>query len=62
MAVVAYNFHTNSKHSEFTLFKNFLSCIIILSTVLIFSQKLMRWHAHVTHERQARSENIGRED
>ena len=36
---MAYNFHTNSKHSESTLFKNFLSCII-LSTVSNFQSKV----------------------
>ena len=37
--VVAYKFHTNLKHSESTLFKNFLSCII-LSTVSNFRSKV----------------------
>ena len=57
---MAYNFHTNSKHSESTLFKNSLSCIK-LPTVSSLSSKVKEM-AHVAHERQGRSENIGRED
>ena len=57
MAVVAYNFHTNSKHSKSTLFKNLLSCIKS-PTVSNFQSKVKDM-AHVADERQARSENIG---
>ena len=39
MAVVAYNFHTNSQHSESTLFKNHLSCIE-LPTISNFQSKV----------------------
>ena len=39
MAVVAYNFHTNSQHSESTLFKNNLSCIK-LPTISNFQSKV----------------------
>ena len=60
MAVVAYNFHTNSKHSESTLFKNHLSGIK-LPTVSNFQSKVKEM-AYVALEHQARSENIGRED
>ena len=54
MAVVAYNFHLFSKHSESTLFKNLLSCIK-LPAVYYFSSKVKEM-AHVAHERQARGE------
>ena len=60
MAVVAYNFHTNWKQSEPTHFKNLLSCIK-LSAVSNFQSKVKEIE-HVAHERQARSENIGRQD
>ena len=39
MAAVAYNFHTNSKHSESILFKNLLSCFK-LSAVSNFQSKV----------------------
>ena len=60
MAVVAYNFHTNSKHSESTLFKNLLSCAK-LPAVSNFQSEVKEIE-RVAHERQARSENIARED
>ena len=60
MAVVAYNFHTNPKHSESTLFNNLLSCIK-LPAVSNFQSKVKEIE-HVSQERQARSENIGRQD
>ena len=60
MAVVAYNSDTNSKHSESTLFKNHLSCIK-LPTVSNFQSKVKAIEL-IAHERQARSENIGREE
>ena len=56
MAVVAYNFHTNPKHSESTL----LSCIK-LPAVSNFQSKVKAIEL-IAHERQARSENIGREE
>ena len=56
MAVVAYNFHTNSKHSESTL----LSCTK-LPAVSNFQSEVKEIE-RVAHERQARSENIARED
>ena len=56
MAVVAYNFHTNPKHSESTL----LSCIK-LPAVSNFQSKVKEIE-HVAHERQTRSENIGQQD
>ena len=58
--MVAYNFHTNLKHSESTLFNNLLSCIK-LPAVSNFQSKVKEIE-HVAHERQARSENIGRQD
>ena len=60
MAVVAYNFHTNWKQSEPTHFKNLLSCIK-LPAVSSFQSKVKAIEL-IAHERQARSENIGRED
>ena len=56
MAVVAYNFHTNSKHSESTL----LSCTK-LPAVSNFQSEVKEIE-RVAQERQARSENIARED
>ena len=53
MAVVGYNFHTNSKHSVSTLIKNLLSCIK-LPAVYYFSSKVKEM-AHMAQERQPRS-------
>ena len=60
MAVVAYNFHTNWKQSEPTHFKNLLSCIE-LPAVSSFQSKVKAIEL-IANERQARSENIGREE